>query len=384
MQITVNQKEFAPAFAWAYGGLPKRAAVPVLSGMRLAVEGRTLTLSAFDYEQSRRRRLNGDNAGAGQVLVDGPELKKIVSSLPKGERVTVDISADSSALTLASQGITWRLPALPDEDYPALPALPRLAGVADGEEFARAIGRVVPAASRDDTLPVLTCILFETHAAAVALAATDRYRLALDRISWTPADPQAPVTRANVPADAAEVFAKKAGGKVAIHLSAGMAGFSDDARELTIRTRPGDFVRYRPLLRTESPVTLTADAKALAAAAERMGEISGKTPAGHTPVALVYAGNAVTVQALTLDDEVRASETLPAGAEGATEFEVRFNSAYLASMLRGINGKAVIGLAGDLPRAQKAATINAAAADTFTALVVPYRRDPVRQIRTRH
>ncbi len=377
MQITVNRKEFASAFRWAYGGLPKYAVVPVLSGMRLGVEDSTLTLSVFDYEQSRRGRLSGDNAEAGQVLVDGPELKKIVSSLPKGDRVTVGISADGSALTLASQGIRWTLPALPDEDYPALPELPRLAGVADGDEFARVIGRVVPAASRDDTLPVLTCICFETHSAALALAATDRYRMALDRIFWTPADPQAPVTRANVPAQAAGAFARKAGksGKVAIHLSDELAGFADDAHELTIRTTTGDFPRAGGFLRAESPVTLMADAQALAAVVERMGKVSEKTPAGDTPVALAYAGNTVTVRALALDGEARASEALPADAGGAAEFEVRFNAPYLGSMLRGIDGSAVIGLAGDLLCQPKAATINAAGTGTFTAVVMPVRKE---------
>jgi DNA polymerase-3 subunit beta len=378
MRITVNRNEFASMFTWAHGGLPKYAVVPVLYGMRLTVEDGTLTLSVFDYEQSRQGRVNGENAEAGQVLVDGPDLKKIVSSLPKGGRVTVDISAGDSALTLASQGITWTLPALPDEEYPALPSLPRLAGVTDGDEFARTIGRIFPAAARDDTLPVLTCIQFETHPAALALAATDRYRLALDRIFWTPADPEAPSTRANVPAHAAAAFAKKAGksGKVAIHLSDGLAGFSDDARELTIRTVTGDFLRYRALLRTESPVTLTADAKALAVVVERMGKVSEKRRGtGYTPVALAYAGNTVTVRALTADDEARASEMLPAEAEGAAEFEVRFNSPYLSSMLQGIDGKAVIGLAGDLLRSPKAATISAANTDTFSALVVPFKKE---------
>jgi DNA polymerase-3 subunit beta len=377
MHITVNRREFASAFRWAYGGLPKYATVPVLFGMRLTVEDRTLTLSVFDYEQSRRGWLSGTNTEAGQVLVSGTELKKVISSLPPGNRVTVDISADESALTLTSQGITWMLPALPDEDYPGLPDLPRLAGVADGYEFARAIGRVAPAVSRDDEYPVLRCIRCEAHPAALTLAATDRYRVALDRISWTPADPGAPRFRANVPAQGLDAYAKQAGkfGKVAIHLSDELAGFHDDARELTVRTLAGVFPPYRRVLRAESPVHLMADSKALAAVVERMGKVSEKRPAtGDLQVALVYAKNALTVQALSRDDEVRASETLAAEAEGAAELEVRFNPVYLWPMLQGIDGKAVIGLAGDLLRNPKPATIHAGTTDTFTAVVVPARK----------
>jgi DNA polymerase-3 subunit beta len=146
---------------------------------------------------------------------------------------------------------------------------------------------------------VLKCICFETHSVALVLAATDRYRVALDRIFWTPADPEAPSRRVNVPAVVAGAFAKKTGksGKAAVYLTDGLAGFSDDARELTIRTTTGDFPRVGAVLRGESPVTLTADAQALAAVVERMGKVSEKTPVtGYTPVALAYAGNTVTVR----------------------------------------------------------------------------------------
>lgn len=378
MHITVNRQEFASMFRWAYGGLPKYAAVPVLSGMWLKVEDGTLTLSVFDYGQSRQGRLDGYSTGTGQILVSGPGLKTIISSLPTGNRVTVGISADGPELTLASQGITWTLPALPDEDYPELPGLPPLTGVADGAEFARAVGRVAPAVSRDDTLPVLTCICFETRSAALTLTATDRYRLALDRISWTPADPEARGIKVNVPALAAEAFAARAAksGKVAVHLAGDLAAFSDDARQLIIRATPGDFPRMRKFLRATSPVTLTADAAALAAVVERMGKVSEKIPGtGDTTVALAYAPSTVTVRALALDETVRASEALPAKARGAGEFEVRFNAPHLASVLRGVDGQAVIGLAGDdLLYRPKQATINPACTSTFKAVLMPVRK----------
>lgn len=373
MHITVTRQEFASAFTWAYGGLPKYPGLPVLSGMRLMVGDCTLTLAVFDYEQSRRVRLPGENASAGQILVSGPDLKKIISSLPAGKRVEVDISADGPALTLAVQGITWTLPSLPDEDYPELPELPPLAGVADGEDFAQAIGRVCRAAAREgDKYPVHTCINVETRSAALALAATDRARLALDRVFWTPAVPGAASIRANVPARPAEAFAKQAGksGKVAIHLADGLAGFRDDSRELTIRTVTGDFPGYKHLLRSESPVTLTADAHALAGVVERMSKVSDKTAAGWTLVALAYAAGTLTVQALAAGNEIRASETLPASAEGTSEFTVRFNAPYLSSMLEGLDGTAVIGL-----RPAQPATISAPGTATFRALVVPVTED---------
>jgi DNA polymerase-3 subunit beta len=61
------------------------------------------------------------------------------------------------------RGITWALPALLADDYPALPDLPPLAGVIDSAEFACSILRVAQAASRDDALPVLMSMQFQTR-----------------------------------------------------------------------------------------------------------------------------------------------------------------------------------------------------------------------------
>src|SRR5215472_8019172 len=81
----------------------------------------------------------------------------------------------------------FTLVTLPLEAYPRLPELPQLAGTADGGELATAIGQVTPAASKDDTLPMLTSVSLELAGETMTLAATDRYRLAVCELPWKPA-----------------------------------------------------------------------------------------------------------------------------------------------------------------------------------------------------
>src|SRR5215472_11901262 len=78
---------------------------------------------------------------------------------------------------------------LPLEEYPALPEQPAPAGTVDGGVLAVAAAQVVPAASRDDTLPMLTAVCLEIDGETLTLAATDRYRLAVREVSWVPAVP---------------------------------------------------------------------------------------------------------------------------------------------------------------------------------------------------
>jgi DNA polymerase-3 subunit beta len=370
MRITVDRAELASAFGWAAKALPRRPVVPVQGGMKLSVEGHMLTLSVFDYEQSLRVRVNGDDAGSGEILVDGCDLKKIVATLPKGKHVTVGLSANENALTIASRGTTWTLAALPGDEYPALPELPPLYGVTDGEAFASSATRVSRATSRDGKRPALGCVQFTTHPEALSLAATDRYRLAADRLSWIPAALGAESLTVLVPWYALDLFAAKGhSGKAAIHLSAELAGFADDTRTLTIRTCSGEFPSWQALLRAKSPLVLTASAPALAAIIGGVGPMSGR----GEPIVLAYAQGTLTVQAVRGGHAGAATEALPATAEGSGQFEVRFFPPYLASMLEGFDGDVHIGLGGDLADSPKVAVIRAAGDDTFTALVIPTR-----------
>ena len=77
--------------------------------------------------------------------------------------------------------------------------------------FATAIGQVTPAASRDDTLPVITGVNVEIEGDTITLVATDRYRLAIRELGWHPARPAGTSSTLLVPAktlaDAARMMA---------------------------------------------------------------------------------------------------------------------------------------------------------------------------------
>ena len=66
--------------------------------------------------------------------------------------------------------------------------------------FARAVAQVAVAAGKDDTLPMLTGVRMEIDGERVTLAATDRYRLAVRELIWTPANAAAADAQVLVPA----------------------------------------------------------------------------------------------------------------------------------------------------------------------------------------
>src|ERR1700734_4037705 len=128
--------------------------------------------------------VRAEGAARGVFLVPGRLLVEIVRSLP-GQ--PVEFGDDPDGISVTCGAASFAVASLPSAEYPELPELPQLAGTADGGALATAIGQVTPAASRDDTLPMLTAVNVELDGATMTLAATDRYRLAVRDLNWSPA-----------------------------------------------------------------------------------------------------------------------------------------------------------------------------------------------------
>ena len=186
MKFRVEREALGEAVAWVARELPARPVIPVLSGLLMQASGAGLTLSCFDYEVSARVTVPAEVEEPGTALVPGRLLAEITRSLPPRD---VEFSSPDDMLRVACGSAEFELVSLPVEEYPGLPEPPALAGTVDGGVLAAAAAQVVPSASRDDTLPMLTGVCLDVSGTEMTLAATDRYRLAVRTVPWTPAVP---------------------------------------------------------------------------------------------------------------------------------------------------------------------------------------------------
>ena len=189
MKFRVERDVLADAAAWVARSLPARPPVPVLGGVLLEAtsgpSGDRLTVSGFDYETSARVELDATIGDPGRVLVSGRLLADITNALPAKP---VDVVVDGARATISCGNSRFSLPTMPVEDYPQLPAMPQVAGIVPGDVLAQAVQQVAVAAGRDDTLPMLTGIRLEIDGPRLTLAATDRFRLAVRELEWSPED----------------------------------------------------------------------------------------------------------------------------------------------------------------------------------------------------
>ena len=324
MKFTVDRDALAEAVAWVARALPGRPVIPVLGGLLVRADGDELTLSCFDYEVSARMRVPAEVAEPGTVLVPGRLLVEITRSLPG---LPVAFADDPDGMSLTCGEAAFTLATLPSGEYPDLPDLPHLAGTADGGLLATAIGQVTPAASRDDTLPMLTAVNVELagdQVPTMTLAATDRYRLAWRDLTWTPAPETlsagsrlSVLVPARTLADAGRMMTP--GEPVRIMLRASdapdgadaMIGFETGSRRLTTRLLAGEFIRFRSQFPDEFSCTADLPAEAFIEAVRRVSLVAER----GTPVQLAFGPGRVTVGAAT-QGHARARETVPAEFTG--------------------------------------------------------------------
>jgi DNA polymerase III subunit beta len=355
VKFRVEREVLGEAVSWVARSLPTRPVVPVLSGLLLEADGDELTLSCFDYEVSARARVPAEVGEPGIALVPGRLLAEIARSLPPAD---VEVASAADMLVLTCGSAEFALVSLSLEDYPKLPELPAAVGTVDSGALATAAAQVVPAASRDDTLPMLTGVCLEFDGTELTLAATDRYRLAVRTVGWEPADPSihaSALVPARTLADVARTVS--AGRPVTIAFGQpepdgvrpadGLISFEGGGRRIVARLIGAEFIKYASRFPNSFEASAELPAVPFTEAVRRVSLVADRT----TPVQLAFRRDVVVIEAQT-DGRARAVETVAAGYTGADRV-ISFNPHYLLDGLAAavLTGQGQSAGTGDEPSA---------------------------------
>ena len=343
MRLRVDRDAFAEAVSWTARALPTRPAVPVLAGMRmeLSEDGTALRMSGFDYEVSTRASVEVLSEEPGAVLVPGRLLAEIVNNLPSG---SVHIETEGPKVRVSGGAARFTLITMPLEDYPTLPGMPSKVGSVPADAFGSAVRQVAPAASKDDTLPMLTGAYLDFSGDTLTLVATDRYRIAVRELWWRPEDPGVDLS-ALVPARtlANTVRGLISGSNVDIALSTltvgqgvnlspgeGMIGFANGERRTTTRLIDSDFVKYASWFPTEFNGRAEVAVTPLLESIKRVALVADR----NTPLRLAFTEGEVVLEAGSGED-AQAVEALQVDYEG-DPLRVAFKPDYLVDGLAGV------------------------------------------------
>jgi DNA polymerase-3 subunit beta len=327
VKFRVERDVLADAVTWVARGLPARPPVPVLAGLLLeASDDGTLTLSAFDYEVSARITVAAEVSEPGTALVLGRLLADISRNLPARP---VEVSASGSKVVVTCGSSRFSLLLMPAEDYPTLPHAPAPTGTVDGHLFTQAVGQVSVAADRGDTLPILTGVRVEIDGERMTLLATDRYRLAMRELTWSPTESDASHV-VLVPARTLSDTARSLGASGSVDLAIGgaaggdgLVGFEAGQRRTTTRLLDGEYPKVSSIFPTSSDTEAVIATAELTEAVKRVALVAER----NTPVRLRFGEGSVVIEAGTGED-AQASEAVEASVTGP-DVEIAFNPHFL-------------------------------------------------------
>jgi DNA polymerase-3 subunit beta len=333
MKLTVPRDALAAAVGWTSRALPQRPVVPVFAQLRFeAAVTHELAVSACDGDTAATAVIKADVGAPGTSLLPGRLLSEICGTLP-GSEVSVG-AGDGGRILVVSGAARFMLSFAPVEEYPQLPAMPDAAGTIGSAALAEALGQVVVAASRDDTLSALASIQLEVDGPLLTLTCTDRYRIATRTLTWEPSAGTTPMTLLLPARRLAEmVQPMTSSAVVALALPPGgdgMAGFAAGGQSAMLRLTAGQFPEYRSILPGPPSAVVVVPRQAMTEAVRRVALVAER----NTPARVGFSAGRITIEA-SGQESAKASEVVEVPG-CAAEVTAAFNPAYLTDALQSV------------------------------------------------
>jgi len=318
-----------------------------------------VTGSDLDLTIATEVAVAGDDDGA--AVIPAKLLTDVVRSLDGG---AVEVECKELDAAVRSGRSEFSIRTIASDEFPKLNAPEGHTVTIEAGSFIAALRQVVPAASSDDSRPILTGVLVTSTDDGVRLVATDSYRLAVRDLPGTSVlDGGQSVL---VPSRALQEVARLVGDASELVLEIGErdATFRVDGLSVTTRLIDGDFPNYEGLIPDKNPNRLTVSREALLDAVKRVRLMAQES----TPVRLSMSGDGLELVAIT-QDVGEAHEQVDAGYNGE-ELTVAFNAGFL---LDGVEVSPGDEVHLDTIDALKPAVMRAGDDENFLYLLMPVR-----------
>jgi len=284
--------------------------LPVLSGLHLVLDGDNLKITGSDLDLTITRDVTVGGDTSGTAVIPSKLLIDVVRSLDGG---AVEVSCQDLDASVSGGRSEFSIRTIAADEFPEV-AQP------EGQEVSM---QVVPAASSDDSRPILTGVYLTAEDAGLRMVSTDSYRLAVRDLPGTSVLESGQSVL--VPSRALDEVARVVGSAETLTLRLGERDATFQVEGLTVTTRliDGDFPNYQGLIPDNNPNVLTVNRAALFDAVKRVRLMAQES----TPVRLHMTPESLELVAVT-QDVGEAHETLDATYTG-DELTVAFNAQFL-------------------------------------------------------
>ena len=153
MKFRCERDILVEALNTANKAVTNRATLPVLNGLHLSLEDDALVITGSDLDLTITVSHDGAGETDGIAVVPARLLSDVVRSVEAG---TVDITVGGSDLQVIAGRSEFALRTIPADEYPLFDGPTSEPVTVDATLLVSALEQVTPAASSDDSRPILT------------------------------------------------------------------------------------------------------------------------------------------------------------------------------------------------------------------------------------
>lgn len=321
--------------------ISSKTQLPILGNILLATDQNRLRLSATNLETSINFWLGAKNDQEGKITVPAKTLAELIASFP-AEKVSLEGKADVLKISCGAHKAS--LNGLSANEFPPFFISKQKPEFSFPRElFLQAILRTAFAAAQDEGRPVLTGIKWSQDKEGLFLAATDGYRLSLQRTPLVVGKWEKDlIIPARALLETAHIAQEKEGeGKEGVKIflakEENQISFSFDNVEIMTRLIEGEFPDFSKIIPQSFATRVVLDREALLGAM-RIAAIFARGSANI--VKWKIGKGKITFLANTPQVGEESSE-LEAKTEGE-EGEIAFNFRYLLDFLNVIKSEEVV------------------------------------------
>lgn len=335
MKVTVLAENLNKALSVVSRSVAVRPQLPILGNILFKASKDGLELLSTDLELSFRVKLGAKVETEGEVSLPAKILTELMATISAG---TVELVVEKETAKLSAGKMRSTISAVSAGEFPAIPSFKGTADlIFEMEKLKSAIDRVAMSASKDDSRPVFTGMLWIFEGGKVTLVATDGYRLGIDEIK-PEGEMSKELKKLIIPArslqELVRVIDKDGKSKIEIKIEEDkqQVMFRVGEIELVSRLLAGEFPSYQAILPSTEKTKAEFDREELTEAVKRSA---------------IFARESANIIKLQITDgKCKVSSNSEQSGSSETEIDtkqtgeplvVAFNSRYLLDYLAGVS-----------------------------------------------
>ena len=327
MKFTVERSAILGALLAARDIASPVSTIPMLSMVRLALNGNSLSITATDMELEYTNSITVTGVTDGETLINAQRIADIVKSLPDG--CQIDIAKDDNAadgVIVKSGKSRFRLSTLDAKDYPKVYEI--LGGaefVLSEPEYRRAFQSTLPFADTNSTRYYLCGVQMRVRD-DMKFRSTNGHVLASVAIQSPLGSNDIPIEGVIIPTSSIQKLLKIASGEILAKCNDSRISFTFGTSTLTSKLIDGTFPDVDRIIPVNPPIKVTAAAMSVKSSAARIALVGGDAgeKSKSSTIKLDVSKNSIVISGANGGDEGREEIEAVSNSDIAIGFEPRY------------------------------------------------------------